>query len=160
MFCQPFDSKCRLVASRERSVRQGTFATLFTCPLYLLRVLLAKDGPTLEHPSVRFVARYFNITMDKYYVPIRIAIGTREGVVPYPMFLPHEILATLASLGEPKLKSFVCGSDGWDGVLDFWNHVAHLEWAKSHPAYDEENRSKLKYMAPAALFADEGLFPR
>jgi hypothetical protein len=58
---------------------------------------------------------------------------------------------SLRCCGNLDTTSFA--TEGIGSIGDFWSHVSHTDWCKSHPAVDDGAR--LPWTIPAAMFADD-----
>ena len=74
-------------------------------------------------------------------------------VISLPFFPIHEYLAMLWDQGYEQFSESCFSADGHNCLQRFWRHVGHMEWAKDHPAQDDQSR--LPYTIPAAMFGDD-----
>ena len=72
-----------------------------------------------------------------------------EEQIDFPMFLPHELLASTYEFGTATFNNLMLDSeeDGNEHILpQHWNHVEHTSWGKEHPVFDHDQRPPATFL--------------
>ena len=84
-----------------------------------------------------------------------------EEQIDFPMFLPHELLASTYEFGTATFNNLMFDSeeDGNEHILpQHWNHVEHTSWGKEHPVFDHDQRPLLPFSIPVRHHGDDVSF--
>ena len=141
------------ISSMCMAARSLVYSTMGKCALAIIQIAKAgnwgKSPQNVERDVHRFAAKYFDVALEKYFVPIRVTIGDQEEVIPLAMYPIHEFLYMLHEAGENKFEEI----SGSSSVSRFWHHVSGQAWFQKHPVSKDPGR--LPFAIPCTMFGDD-----